>query len=145
MRISPAFWRESSHSIVRVPGVSGILCVTLGINPLGGLLESIAASSKSVWWFVLSIPLVSLERAFSCSCRKLSSSTLTPLVRCKFEVLVTISCVSWLLVDAWLLAIPSAPISVLFLFKLEVWSSLFGIRCQKGNVWRSRLLGSAPV
>ena len=94
--------------------MSGILGVTLGINPLGGLLESLAACSKSGWWFALSIPLVSLERAFRCPCRELSSSTLTLLVRCNFEVLVTISCVSWLLVDAQLLAIPLAAISVGF-------------------------------
>ena len=100
--------------------MSGILGVTLGINPLGGLLESIAACSKFVWRFALSIPLVGLERAFRCPSRGLSSSTLTLLVRCKFEVLVTISCVSWLLVDTQLLSIPLVPISVFyFSFKPE--------------------------
>ena len=68
----------------------------------------------------LSIPLVSLERAFRCPCRELSNSILTLLVRCGFEVLVAISCVSWLLVDASLLAIPSVPISVcVFFFHLN--------------------------
>ena len=52
--------------------------------------------------------------------------TLTLLLRCRFEVLVAISCVSWLLVEAQLLVIPLAPISVFFFsFKLQVQSSLF--------------------
>ena len=63
-----------------------------------------------------------LERAFRCPCRELSSSTLTLLVRCKFEVLVAISCVSWLLVDAPILAILSFGIDqcVSFCLKLEM-------------------------
>ena len=122
VRINPAFWRESSHSIINVPGVSGILGVTFGINPLGGLLECMAACSGSVWWLALSIPLVSLERAFRCPCKELSNSTLTLLVKCRLDVLVVISCLSWL-VDA-LLAIPLVPICMSFSFKFEVQSLL---------------------
>ena len=54
--------------------------------------------------------MVRLERAFRCLC----------LVRCRFEVLVAISRVPWLLVDALLLAIPLALINVFFSFKPEV-------------------------
>ena len=35
VKMNPAFCNESSHSIVKVPGLSGILVVTFGINPLG--------------------------------------------------------------------------------------------------------------
>ena len=73
--------------MVNVAGVSGILGVTLGMRPLGGLLECMDAWSNSVWWLALSMPLVSLESAFRCPCRELSSSTLFFII-CKLEVLV---------------------------------------------------------
>ena len=42
VKINPAFCSESSHSIGKVPGLSGILAITFGISPLGALLVSMA-------------------------------------------------------------------------------------------------------
>ena len=48
VRINPAFCNESYNSIVKVPGLSGILGVTFGISPLGGLFVSMAIQGSSV-------------------------------------------------------------------------------------------------
>ena len=76
------------------------------------------------------------REGFRCPCRELSNSTLTLLVRCRFEVLVAILCVPWVLVDAQLLAIPLALISgfFFFLFKLKVRSLLFTIGVMTSSV-----------
>ena len=60
------------------------------------------------------MPLDSLERVLWCPCREPSSCTVTLLVRWRFEVLVVISCVSWLLVIPIERSIPYFVISVLW-------------------------------
>ena len=88
----PASCNEFSHSTVNEPGVSGILGLTLGIRPLGGLLVSIASCNSSEWWLALSIPLVNLVSAFKWPCNELSSCTLVLfVVKCRFDVFVAIS------------------------------------------------------
>ena len=71
------------------------------------------------------MPLVSLERAFRCPCKELSSFTLF-LIICKLEVLVAMV---WLfiivLVLIEVLAIPLVPIHVFLLLELEVSLLLF--------------------
>ena len=71
------------------------------------------------------MPLVSLERAFRCPCRELSSSTLV-LVKCILEVSVAID---WLfiivLVEVLVLAIPLVPIHMFLSIELEVSLLMF--------------------
>ena len=69
------------------------------------------------------MPLISLERAFRCPCKELSSSTRF-LMMCKLEVLVAMV---WLfiIVLVEVLVIPSVPICVFLSLKLEVSLLLF--------------------
>ena len=62
------------HLIIKLPGVSGIFGVILGIKPLRGVFFSIAVVSTCVWWLAHSKDLTSLEIAFIYPCCVLFSS-----------------------------------------------------------------------